>query len=68
MDYVIIDGKRFNGDEKKRSKLIWVPNEKYLYSKKTQRGENVEFCCYQSVLADPKKKVWIEITFPIKFL
>lgn len=64
MEFKIIDGKRFHIDESRHSKLIWIPSEKYLYSKKNQRNGKVEFICYQYVSADSKKKVE---KFPIAF-
>lgn len=57
MEYKIIDGKRFHKDESRRSKLVWVPSEKYLYSKIVQRNGKIEYMCYQHVSADPKKRV-----------
>lgn len=57
MEYKIIDGKRFHLNESRRSKLLWVPSEKYLYSKINKRNNKIEYICYQHVSADPKKKV-----------
>lgn len=57
MEYKIIDGKRFHKDESRRSKLVWVPSEKYLYSKIVQRNGKIEYMCYKHVSADPNKRV-----------
>lgn len=62
MEYEIIDGKRFNGNKNKVSKLLWVPREKHLYVKKVTRNDKTEFICYQTILTNRKKKVRIDFT------
>lgn len=55
MEYEIIDGKRFSDNKNKISKLLWVPQEKFLYVKKVTRNDKIEFICYQTILT--KRKV-----------
>lgn len=49
MDCEIIKTK-FGGD------LLYVPEEKMLYAFKIERNGSKQFACYQTVLADGKKK------------
>lgn len=56
MEFIIVDGKRFNANDKKRSKLLWMPSEKHLYFRKNIRGGNIEYACYQGILTDRKKR------------
>lgn len=63
MEYEIIDGKRFSEKKYKISKLLWVPQEKFLYVKKVTRNDNIEFICYQSILKKRKVRTDIRIYY-----
>lgn len=39
------------------STLYWIPEEKFLYVKKEERGNKIECICYQTVLTNSNRKV-----------
>lgn len=50
MEYSIINGNR------EGCKLLWVPQEKYLYVKKCERSGKKTYICYNTILSSEKKK------------
>lgn len=46
MEFEVIKGLRRN------SKVVWTPEEKYLYARQCERSGKTEYICYQKILYD----------------